>query len=97
MLKILITGGAGYIGSRLINQLSLTPGIHITSIDTYMFDQKVKKDTKIVTYLQGDVRDQKLILEQIKKNDVFIPLAAYVGAPLCKNFQKKHKKLTSRL
>ena len=46
MLKILITGGAGYIGSRLINQLSLTPGIHITSIDTYMFDQKVKKDTK---------------------------------------------------
>ena len=63
MLKILITGGAGYIGSRLIIQLSLTPGIHITSIDTYMFDQKVKKDTKIVTYLQGDVRDQKLILE----------------------------------
>ncbi len=93
MLKILITGGAGYIGSRLINQLSLTPGIQIASIDTYMFDQKVKKDTKNVTYLQGDVRDQKLILEQIKKNDVFIPLAAFVGAPLCKKFPKETQEI----
>ena len=32
------------------NQLSLTPGIHITSVDTYMFDQKVKKDTKNETF-----------------------------------------------
>ena len=66
MLKILITGGAGYIGSRLINQLSITPNIHITSLDTYMFDQKIKSNTKNITYLRGDVRDEKLIQELIQ-------------------------------
>tara|TARA_B100002051_G_C16667389_1_gene602518 strand:+ start:395 stop:1324 length:930 start_codon:yes stop_codon:yes gene_type:complete len=93
MLKILITGGAGYIGSRLINQLSITPNIHITSLDTYMFDQKIKSNTKNITYLRGDVRDEKLIQELIKKNDVFIPLAAYVGAPLCKKFPKETEEI----
>tara|TARA_Y100000591_G_scaffold333225_1_gene374786 strand:+ start:5922 stop:6848 length:927 start_codon:yes stop_codon:yes gene_type:complete len=82
-MKILITGAAGYIGTKLVSELKKF-NYEITCVDNLMFDQKdlsLMTDEKI-NFIKGDVRDEKLIIDLIKKNDIFIPLAAIVGAPL---------------
>lgn len=83
--KILVTGGAGYIGSVLITEL-IKKKFDVTILDNFSFNQKkiitkiIKKKTKII---HGDVRDSKLIKNTVKNFDIIIPLAAIVGAPLC--------------
>lgn len=82
-MKILITGAAGYIGTKLVSELKKI-NHEITCVDNLMFDQidlNLLNDKKI-NFIKGDVRDENLIKDLIKKNDVFIPLAAIVGAPL---------------
>ncbi len=85
-MKILVTGGAGYIGSILVPTL-LSLNNEITVIDNFMYKQSslnqicFNKNFKIIN---GDIRDSNLMREQIAANDVVIPLAAIVGAPLCK-------------
>ena len=83
-MNILITGGAGYIGSELIGYLI---GNHnITVLDSLMYDR-----TSLLRYAQndrfnfvkGDVRNTKLLYQLMKKNDIILPLAALVGFPLC--------------
>ena len=84
-MKILITGGAGYIGSILIPEL-LNLKHKITVVDNFMFKQTSLnhlcsfEDFKIIN---GDIRDKLLMKSLYNKNDVIIPLAAIVGAPLC--------------
>tara|TARA_B100001175_G_C19416250_1_gene593799 strand:+ start:65 stop:997 length:933 start_codon:yes stop_codon:yes gene_type:complete len=84
-MKILITGGAGYIGSILVPEL-IKLKHKITVIDNFMFKQSslnhlcVFENFKIIN---GDIRDKKLMKELLKDNDLIIPLAAIVGAPLC--------------
>lgn len=94
MEKILITGGAGYIGSKLCTQL-VNLGYNVTVIDNLKFDRKslshlfIQENFKLIV---GDALDEKLIKKEIKKKDIIIPLAALVGAPLCnqnKNLAKK--------
>lgn len=84
-MKILVTGGAGYIGSVMVPQL-LECGHHVTVIDNFMYEQTslldVARDPKLHV-VRGDVRSRSVIEEQLKLADVVIPLAAYVGAPLC--------------
>ena len=85
MKKILITGGAGYIGSVLTPYLH-SLGYHITVIDNFLYKQTslaamARKDNFKLIF--GDVRDERLIKEQLKEVDVVIPLAAIVGAPAC--------------
>ena len=82
-MKIIITGAAGYIGTKLISELSKLD-YQLTCIDNLMFDQKNMSfmNNKKINFIKGDVRDQNLMKELINKNDVFIPLAAIVGAPL---------------
>ncbi len=83
--KILVTGGAGYIGSVLINEL-IKKNYDVTILDNFLFNQKkivkkiLKNKTKII---DGDVRNSKLIKKTVKDFDIIIPLAAIVGAPLC--------------
>ena len=95
MKKILITGGAGYLGSVLTTKL-LEIGYHITVIDIMDFSKTslshlfVKKGFK---FIKADVRDKKLLKDLIKKKDVIIPLAALVGAPLCDKYPKKTKEI----
>ncbi len=90
-LNILITGGAGYLGSILTTKL-VEAGHYVTVVDILEFNKIslshlfVKKNFK---FIKGDVRDKNLILKQIKKMDLIIPLAALVGAPLCKKYPKK--------
>jgi len=83
--KILITGGAGYIGSMLTPYL-LKKNYHVTVLDNFMYKQNSLSTNCIddsFNVVKGDVRDQKLIKNLISKSDIIIPLAAYVGAPLC--------------
>lgn len=84
-MKILITGGAGYIGSVLTANLAALKH-EVTILDNFYFKQDfVKSDLakKNINIVNGDVRNEKLLLDLVKKNDAIIPLAALVGAPLC--------------
>jgi len=83
--KILITGGAGYIGSLLTPKL-LEEGYQVTVLDNFMYQQNSlagccsNENLKII---KGDVRNHVLIKNLLKEAELIIPLAAYVGAPLC--------------
>ncbi|MDJ0731731.1 MAG: NAD(P)-dependent oxidoreductase [Crocosphaera sp.] len=84
-MKILITGGAGYIGSILTPTL-LAKGYEVTVLDSFMFGQNSLADCcqyDTFNVVRGDCRNQSLIQELLKDADVIIPLAALVGAPLC--------------
>lgn len=84
--RVLVTGGAGYIGSVLVPTL-LDAGYAVTVLDTFQ-----RGDTELAACcanpgfnaVQGNVRDEKLVRELMAKTDIVIPLAALVGAPLCK-------------
>ena len=82
---VLLIGGAGYIGSILV-PIMLHQGHSVTVIDNFMYGQTSLLDCCFSEELQvvrGDVRDEKLLIEQIKKVDVILPLACLTGAPLC--------------
>jgi nucleoside-diphosphate-sugar epimerase len=83
--KILVTGGAGYIGSILVPQL-LNEGHKVTVIDNYMYKQNALAELIINKNFNldvSDVRDFANIKKLLGKNDILIPLAAIVGAPAC--------------
>lgn len=85
MERILVTGGAGYIGSILVPDL-LAKGYQVTVVDNFMYKQNslagVSRE-KNLELVFGDVRDSSLMRESLAKADVVIPLAAIVGAPAC--------------
>ena len=84
-MKILVTGGAGYIGSILVPEL-LRAGYEVTVIDNFLYSQTSLLDVcnfKTLTIIRGDARNEKLIAEHIKEKDFIIPLACIVGAPAC--------------
>ncbi len=84
-MKVLITGGAGYIGS-VLTPLLLSESHQVTVLDNFMYDQNSLLDVvahKKLRLLRADVRDQRLLKEELQKHDVIIPLAGLIGAPLC--------------
>lgn len=84
-MKILITGGAGYIGSVLV-PMFLQEGHDVTVLDTLMYGQTSLLDVCInprFHFVCGDARDKQLLEKHIEGKDVLIPLACLVGAPLC--------------
>lgn len=85
MTKILIIGGAGYIGSVLTKML-LDEGHDVTILDNFRFQQNSLLDCchyKNFFVMRGDCRDQETVKNAVKNQEVIIPLAALVGAPLC--------------
>lgn len=84
-MHVLVTGGAGYIGSMLVPAL-LGRGWKVTVLDTF-----TAGDTFLATScldpnfepVRGDARDMRVVEPLLREADVLIPLAALVGAPLC--------------
>ena len=85
MANVLVTGGAGYIGSVLVPDL-LSDGHEVTVLDNFMYKQNSLASSCIHPHLKmvvGDIRDQALIKRLVAENEIIFPLAAIVGAPAC--------------
>ena len=83
--KVLVTGGAGYIGSVFVSQL-LQEGYNVSVLDNFMYHQNSLLDVcyrQNLNIIVGDVRDVKRFKAEIQKHDIIVPLAAIVGAPAC--------------
>tara|TARA_B110000914_G_scaffold25346_1_gene19030 strand:- start:6 stop:947 length:942 start_codon:yes stop_codon:yes gene_type:complete len=84
--RVLITGGAGYIGS-VLTEVLLDNGFKVTIFDNLIYKQTSLLhlcNNKNFNFIKGDVTNKKQLLPQIIKHDIIIPLAAIVGAPACK-------------
>jgi nucleoside-diphosphate-sugar epimerase len=85
--SILVTGGAGYLGSTLVPAL-LAAGHKVTVLDNFMFRQSPLNQLCAepgFDVVRGDARDEAVLRPLLRGADIFIPLAALVGAPLCDN------------
>jgi nucleoside-diphosphate-sugar epimerase len=84
MRNILITGGAGYIGS-VLSQLLLNYNYNVTILDDFRYKQNINHLCYLTScnIIKGDIRNENLIKSLMSKSDVIIPLAALVGAPVC--------------
>jgi nucleoside-diphosphate-sugar epimerase len=84
-MNVLVTGGAGYIGSELIGYL-LNDGYKVVAIDNLMYDPTSLlryTNNPDFTFIKGDVRNVALMTKLMKDADIIIPLAALVGFPVC--------------
>ncbi len=72
--KIFITGGAGYVGSRLVPQL-IDDGYKVTVYDIMFYGSDFLPKSKNLKVIQGDIRDTKKIEDCCKEHDTFINLA----------------------
>ena len=84
-MKILITGGAGYLGSIVTPHL-LNKGHEVTVLDSFLFRQNSLADCchyESFNVVRGDCREASILKNLLKDADIIIPLAAMVGAPLC--------------
>ena len=83
--SILVTGGAGYLGSIMVPEL-LAAGFRVTVLDNFMFKQNslahVCADPNF-DVVRGDARDESVLAPLLKTADIVIPLAALVGTPIC--------------
>ena len=80
MTKILITGGAGYLGSVLTPYL-LSKGYQITVIDLMIYGEEVLKKHRNLKIVKGDIRDVNLLNEVIPNHDIIIHLACISNDP----------------
>ena len=83
--NILVTGGAGYLGSTMVPEL-LNAGHKVTVLDNFMFGQNSLAHVchhPNFNVVRGDIRVEATMRSLMKNADVIIPLAALVGAPLC--------------
>jgi len=83
--NVLMTGGAGYIGSTLVPAL-LDRGFAVTVVDNFRYGQDSLSavcDHQKFSLVRGDVRSMDTMRPLLKHADIIIPLAALVGAPLC--------------
>lgn len=84
-MRILVTGGAGYIGSVLV-PLLLSEGHSVTVLDNFMYGQTSLLDCcfdRKLTIVRGDVRDTRTLAELVRRADAVLPLACLTGAPSC--------------
>jgi nucleoside-diphosphate-sugar epimerase len=85
--RILVTGGAGYIGSVLV-PLLLSEGYAVHVLDSFLFGQTSLAECCLNPNFQvtrGDCRDRETVSRLMRNADYIVPLAAIVGAPACKN------------
>lgn len=83
--RVLVTGGAGYLGSILVPEL-LDQGFTVTVLDNFMYAQNSLAHVacnEAFSVVNGDARDSKLVKTLVRSADIIIPLAALVGMPIC--------------
>lgn len=83
--SVLVTGGAGYLGSVIVPAL-LNKGYKVTVLDSFMFQQSPLVEhcyNPNLEVVRGDARNEGLMKKLLQGKDYVIPLAALVGAPLC--------------
>ena len=86
MKKVLLLGGAGYIGSVLTIEL-LNKEYYVTVLDNLMYrDDSLLRccGYKNFNFIKGDITNKDVVSGLLKSHDIIIPLAAIVGAPACK-------------
>jgi nucleoside-diphosphate-sugar epimerase len=87
MKKILITGGAGYVGTTLI-PLLLERKYEVTVLDSLIFNNGDRLipflSDKNFSFVKGDVRNLDLLKSLVDNQNIVIHLAAYVGFPICR-------------
>lgn len=84
-MRILVTGGAGYLGAILVPAL-LAENHDVSVIDNFMYNQNSLLDCcrfKSFKIIKGDARDKSLLKDLMKDADAVFPLACLTGAPLC--------------
>lgn len=84
-MRIVVTGGAGYIGSVLVPML-LNDGHEVTVVDNFMYGQTSLLDCchhRSLTVVHADVRSTEPIKTLVSKADAVLPLACFTGAPIC--------------
>ena len=80
MKKILVIGGAGYVGCRLIPEL-LNHGHQVTVYDLFIYGNNLPKNEKNLNIVKGDVRDINKLSKSINKHNVIIHLACISNDP----------------
>ena len=96
-MKILITGGAGYIGNILTDYLL----DHAEEPEVTVFDNLIHRQGGILEhtsnpnfkFVYGDVRNPDAYKKVITEADIIVNLAAYVGMPLCNRFPIEAKQV----
>lgn len=83
-MRVLITGGAGYIGSVLAPALAAA-GHAVTVLDDLRYGQRFPIGPGCAA-VRGDARDPRVVLDLLGQFDVVIALAAIVGAPACDRY-----------
>ncbi len=90
MTKVLVTGGAGYVGSVLIPEL-LHKGYHVKVLDNLMYNSMSLLPYFVYDnfdFIKGDIRDEKAVQKALQDVDIVVHLAAIVGAPACHRDQR---------
>lgn len=95
MLKILITGGAGYIGN-VVSSLFLQMGHKVRAIDALWFDKNVPLaylTNPSYEFIKGDIRNKEIINTALEGIDFVVHTAAIVGEPACNKFPELTKQV----
>lgn len=79
-MKILVVGGAGYVGGVIVDLLLSKKKYDITVFDNLLYEESYRKNCK---FIYGDIRDKKFYKKSLNKYDAIIWLAALVGDGAC--------------